>query len=40
MMQVGIFTGYFPYGLKESAEKIRNPQLPSNRLITRSRGRA
>jgi sugar phosphate isomerase/epimerase len=23
MMQVGIFTGYFPYGLKESAEKIR-----------------
>jgi sugar phosphate isomerase/epimerase len=23
MMQVGIFTGYFPYGLEESAEKIR-----------------
>ena len=23
MMQVGIFTGYFPYGLKETAEKIR-----------------
>ena len=23
MMQAGIFTGYFPYGLKETAEKIR-----------------
>ena len=23
MMQVGIFTGYFPYALKETAEKIR-----------------
>ena len=23
MMQVGIFTGYFPYGLKETAQKIR-----------------
>ncbi len=23
MMQVGIFTGYFPYGVKETAEKIR-----------------
>ena len=23
MMQAGIFTGYFPYGLKETAQKIR-----------------
>src|SRR5919204_94661 len=23
MMQVGIFTGYFPYGLEETAQKIR-----------------
>ena len=23
MMQVGIFTGYFPYGLEETAKKIR-----------------
>src|SRR3954453_3415231 len=23
MMQAGIFTGYFPYGLKETAAKIR-----------------
>ena len=23
MMQAGIFTGYFPYGLKETAERIR-----------------
>src|SRR5258705_10082995 len=24
MMQAGIFTGYFPYGLKETAQKIRS----------------
>ena len=24
MMQAGIFTGYFPYGLEETAKKIRN----------------
>ena len=23
MMQAGIFTGYFPYGLEETAQKIR-----------------
>ncbi|TIM17930.1 MAG: sugar phosphate isomerase/epimerase, partial [Mesorhizobium sp.] len=23
MMQAGIFTGYFPYGLEETAKKIR-----------------
>ena len=23
MLQVGIFTGYFPYGLEETARKIR-----------------
>jgi sugar phosphate isomerase/epimerase len=23
MMQTGIFTGYFPYGLEETAQKIR-----------------
>jgi len=23
MIQTGIFTGYFPYGLKETAERIR-----------------
>ena len=27
MMQVGIFTGYFPYGLEETAKKIRGARL-------------
>ena len=27
MMQTGIFTGYFPYGLEETAKKIQAPRL-------------
>jgi hypothetical protein len=27
MMQSGIFTGYFPYGLEETAKRIRSHEL-------------
>jgi carboxymethylenebutenolidase len=41
LVQIGVLD---PAGLpvcgRESAEKIRNPQLPANRMIARSKGRA
>jgi len=32
MMQAGIFTGYFPYGLKETAQKIREQKFNTVQL--------
>ena len=34
MMHVGIFTGYYPYGVVETARRIRAAILPSARTAS------